>query len=123
MDSNRFNKLFWKHYIILEEDFKSTQRYVELSEDNFETFSVEYTRLLQSIGSEFDVVCREVCRYYGFYNKKNIKDYSSVIISKFINITNENVMIKDDNSINTEPLKDWIVAPTYNSPIIICLVM
>lgn len=116
MNSNRFNKLYWKHYIILEEDFIYTHRYVEISKNNFGTFSVEYTKQLQSIGSEFDVICREICKYYGFYDKGSISDYASIIIPKFINIQNENVIIKSNKSINIKPLGDWIIKPKHKSP-------
>lgn len=116
MDSNRFNKLFWKHYLILEEDFKYTQRYVELSTDNFSTFSVEYIKLLQGIGSEFDVICKEICRYYGHNDKNCISDYASIIIPQFTNLQRENIIIKYDNSITVNPLGDWIIEPIHRSP-------
>ena len=112
MDSKFFNLLYWQHYIILEEDFKHTRRYVELNSDNFETYSVEYTKLLQSIGSEFDVICKEICKYYGYNNKQNIIGYADVIIPKFTGIKESKVLIRDNDSIVLEPLKEW----NYNKP-------
>lgn len=53
---------FWRHFIALETDFAATTRYVELSADNFDTYSVEFTKLLLAIGSEVDVVCQDVCK-------------------------------------------------------------
>ncbi len=40
MDKNTFEKLYWKHYIALEEKFLETTKYVEVSEDNFNTYSI-----------------------------------------------------------------------------------
>ena len=72
MDSKDFNRLYWKHYLNIEEDFIKTNRYVEVDKRNFQTFSVEYVKLLQLIGSEFDVVSKEICRYYGYRDRKSV---------------------------------------------------
>ena len=116
MESKEFSILYWKHYLIIEEDFIKTHRYVELDRDNFTTFSVEYTKLLQSIGSEFDVVLKEICKFYGHDNKSNIYEYAFVIIEKFTDLCDQRLMVKNNNSIVIEPLKDWTIKPEYKSP-------
>lgn len=116
MESKEFNILYWKHYLIIEEDFIKTHRYVELDRDNFTTFSVEYTKLLQSIGSEFDVVSKEICKFYGYYNKSRIFEYAPVIIQSFTDLCSQKLMVKSNNSIVIEPLKDWTIQPYYKSP-------
>lgn len=115
MDSKQFNKIYWKHYIVLEEDFMNTLRYVELQQDNFNTYSVEFNKLLQSICSEFDVVCKEICKLYDT-TKNNIKEYAEVILRKFENLTNEVINLRGDNSFFLKPLENWIVNPEYKSP-------
>lgn len=116
MDSKDFNRLYWKHYLSIEEDFIKTNRYVEVDKRNFQTFSVEYVKLLQLIGSEFDVVSKEICRYYGYSNKKNIYEYASIIIPNFTEICSQKLMIKNNSSIIIGPLSDWTIQPEYKSP-------
>lgn len=116
MNSKQFNGLYWNHYIILEEDFRNTLRYVELAEENFKTFSVEFNKQLQSIGSEFDVICKEICKYYEYDNKRRINEYAEVILPKFTNIVNEEIALKGDNDFIIKPLKDWSLTPNHKSP-------
>ena len=52
---------YWQHFLALEADFAATSRYVELSQKNFATFSIEYAKLLLAIGSEVDVLCKIMC--------------------------------------------------------------
>ena len=52
----------WPFYMRLEKDFIEALNYVEFSEDNYATYSVEFERLLLSICSEIDVLCKLLCR-------------------------------------------------------------
>lgn len=51
-----FIKNFWHYYIQLENEFLETRKYVEISEDNFSTYSLEYLKLYQALCSEIDVI-------------------------------------------------------------------
>lgn len=58
-DSSRFTsfeKVYWKYYRELEKEFLQTQKYVELSVDNWPTYSIEYLKLYQAVCSEIDVI-------------------------------------------------------------------
>jgi hypothetical protein len=46
----------WSYYVSLEDDLIETGRYVEICEDNFDTYSTQFTRLLLAAASEVDVV-------------------------------------------------------------------
>src|SRR2546428_5789614 len=37
---------YWQHFLALEADFAATSRYVEFSQQNFPTYSIEYAKLL-----------------------------------------------------------------------------
>ena len=52
----------WQYLIAIESDLENTARYVEVAEDNFGTYSVEYSRILLSASSEIDVISKSVCR-------------------------------------------------------------
>ena len=51
-----FLKNYWRYYRELEDEFLSISRYVEFTEDNFSTYSVEFLKLYQAVCSEIDVV-------------------------------------------------------------------
>ena len=46
----------WDYYLVLERELVDSFNYVELSNDNFSTYSVEFAKMLLSICSEFDSV-------------------------------------------------------------------
>lgn len=50
----------WQYYLSLEEDFIRTLRFVELDKDNFDTYSIEFSKLLLLIGAEFESVTKEL---------------------------------------------------------------
>lgn len=79
MDREEFLNTYWRYYESLESDFRNTIRYVSLDEDNYNTYSIEYARLLQAICSEIDVIFKDLC---------NIKDgkigeYAKIIEDKY----------------------------------------
>lgn len=53
---NSFVKNYWNYYRELEKEFISTRKYVEFSSENWNTYSLEYLKLFQTICSEIDVV-------------------------------------------------------------------
>ena len=63
MNTNEFQKVFWSYYLNLEEKFINTTKYVEVTKDNYLTYSIEYTSLLLNICSEIDVIFKEICNF------------------------------------------------------------
>lgn len=108
---------YWKYYLILEEEFLSTLRYVELHKDNFETFSVEYTKQYQTICSEIDVLCKHFCKIIDpSSNSKNIKDYGEIILANVGQITKEGISFKKARMEEIYPWAEWVVQEKYVSP-------
>ena len=62
MTQEEFISKVWGYYIILENDFINTFQYVEPVDDNNLTYSKEYSKLLLSICSEVDILCKELCK-------------------------------------------------------------
>lgn len=93
MTRTDFIKNCWRFYLVLEKRFMATTQYVELSIDNYDTYSLEYVDLLQSIGSELDVFMKVVC---GFEQTefKTIKNYCDVLLGKYKNIKTQKVSVK-----------------------------
>jgi hypothetical protein len=85
---------YWQHFLALEADFVATSRYVEFSQRNFPTFSVEYAKLLLAIGSEADVLCKVICeRIDSMASRSNIDDYRACIGAHSL-IAAEEVLIR-----------------------------
>lgn len=111
-----FLKIHWNYYLMLEEDFRKTIRFVELDPSNFNTFSVEFSKQLQSICSEFDVICKSICKFYNCKSSaSNIQAYAAIILSSLPDITCSKVSIIGIDGVILTPLKFWIQTP-YQSP-------
>jgi len=85
---------YWQHFLALEADYAATSRYVEFSQQNFRTFSIEYAKLLLAIGSEVDVLCKIICeKIDGAAKRDNIDDYR-VCLTAHSQIATEKVLIR-----------------------------
>jgi hypothetical protein len=72
--------LYWRYFLALEEDVVSLSKYIEFTNDNFDTYSIELSSLLLSAGSEVDAVAKQVCRTINPKTKaSNIGHYGSQI--------------------------------------------
>jgi len=88
---------YWQHFLALESDFAATSRYVEFSQRNFATFSIEYTKLLLAIGSEVDVLFKIICENIDSTAKRgNIDDYRACITAH-TQIAIEEVLVRRYN--------------------------
>lgn len=93
----------WKYYLILEQDFINTFRYVGFSNDNSSTYSPEYIKQLLAIGSEVDVVCKQLCTIISPASKaEDINDYRNIL--KNTDLLDIKAICTEDNS----ELNSWI---------------
>lgn len=105
-NTKSFTRQYWSFFEILTDDFLATERYVAIDEDNFETFSLEYNRLYQSICSEVDVIAKKLCELLGNSKANNIVQYRETITSHCGDFTNEEIHI--NRSINIKPWENWV---------------
>jgi hypothetical protein len=84
---------YWQHFLALESDFAATSRYVEFSQANFKTFSIEYAKLLLAVGSEVDVLCKIICEKIDNTAKRNNIDDYRACITAHTSIATEEVLI------------------------------
>ena len=85
---------YWQHFLALEADFAATVRYVDFSQQNFSTFSIEYAKLLLAICSEVDVLCKIICeKIDSSANRNNINEYRQCIVPH-TQIATEEVLIR-----------------------------
>jgi hypothetical protein len=52
----------WSYYLAIENQLNETSRFVEFSEANSATYSIEFARILLSAASETDVILRQLCK-------------------------------------------------------------
>lgn len=98
----------------LEDDLIETGRYVEICEDNYDTYSTYFTRLLLAAASEVDVVAKMLCCQINPQGKYgNIEDYRRTITPKFPAIPSI-VMGIQWTDIQVKPWSSWADSPPSN---------
>lgn len=115
MTKEEFLTKIWNYYLMLEKDFMNTFQYVEPSVENNSAYSKEYNKLLLSIGSEIDVVFKELCKKIENKNSSDVENYNITnymnVISNYNNFSNENCT----NLVTREiisPFTAWINSKT-----------
>ena len=51
----------WNYFLALEDDLAKVSRYIEFTESNYNTYSIELAHLLLAAASEVDVVLKTLC--------------------------------------------------------------
>lgn len=105
MDRTTFMNNYFRYYILLENKFTSTLNYVELAEENFSTYSVEYAHQLLAIGSELDSFFKIYCGFNSD-DRKNIIHYTRHIMNSYPKITSQKIEIINTD-IEIAPYADW----------------
>ncbi|ENJ2786045.1 hypothetical protein AB0656_000452 [Vibrio parahaemolyticus] len=101
--------MHWNLFTVLESDLSSISRFIEFDERNFATFSTELSKLLLSIGSEVDVVFKQLCKVVDEdARRKNIVDYHKVLSENdcIKSILTETVSIPRFG-IEINPFEEW----------------
>lgn len=104
MDKAEFTNFYWKYYLHLENEFINTTDFVMLDENNFKTFSIEYQKLLLAIGSECEIIFKELCGFDSSSNK-SITDFKAVIKSSELMCLDNGVRVM--NSLTLTSLKPF----------------
>ena len=78
------NLLHWNYFLALESDLKHLSRYIEFSEENHKTYSLELVRLLLAAASEVDVVLKGLCKKIQPESKpRSINEYRKIVVPRF----------------------------------------
>jgi hypothetical protein len=97
----------WQYLITLDSDLKEVSRYVDIRSENFDTFSIEFVRLLLSAGSEIDVVAKLLCKKIDLSRSyKNINDYQQAITTKYPKFP-EMIIDMPQYELQLTPWEDW----------------
>lgn len=97
----------WNYFVAIEENLSKLSRYVELSTENYNVYSIEMVSLLLAASSEVDVVLENVCKIIHPDKKaKNIVGYREVVLSKFPDCYNELISIPRFG-LTFKPWSEW----------------
>lgn len=70
----------WNYFLAIEEDVIRLSRYIEFTEENFTTHSLELARILFAAASEIDVVAKQLCKQIDENSKASrITEYRKII--------------------------------------------
>lgn len=113
MAINRASTLIhWNFFIALEEDLDRLARYVDLSGQNDETFSIEIARLFLSASAEVDVVLKQLAvKHNAASAAANINAYFSEVTQHCPNFVGFTVLVPRFG-LTLNPWNSW----TVNTP-------
>lgn len=106
MTREEFMQNIWNYYLILEEDFLKVERFIEIEEDNFNTYSKEFVKQFQAICSELDVMFKMFCGYKLTEGNKSMFDYSKYMKENYPEISNKKAVLIQ-NGIEIQPFQNW----------------
>ena len=102
-------RLRWQYFLIIDEEFMKTDKYVEHSIDNKSTYSVEFSKLLMLICSEFEMMCKLIHKHYDI--TFNLENYISILnLSELVLqhcSTIREIEVTSTLETNIQPLKNW----------------
>lgn len=103
------NNLHWNYFLALDDDVANLARYVEFSNANYDTYSIEMARLLMSASSEVDVVAKMLCKKISANcTANNIDDYRIVIKPHYPELINYTVVIPRFG-LEFVPWQNWLL--------------
>lgn len=103
----------WDYYLALEEDLAKCARYVAPEEDNFDTYSIEFAKILLQAGSEIELVAKELCKKINpeISNRKlknmGINNFYPIITSKYHKFKDNILSIPNFNMKDVKPWLCW----------------
>lgn len=104
----------WNYFLALEDDVIRISRYIEPTQDNFESYSLELARILFSAASEVDVVAKRLCKKLDSNSRAdNITKYKQDILDHYPQIISSTAEIPRFG-LTLEPWEKW---STDDSPL------
>jgi hypothetical protein len=98
----------WNYFLCIEEDISKLSRWIELSENNFECYSLELARLLMTTCAEVDVVAKLVCNNIDNDSKAaGILQYQKELVKAFPTIHRATVRVPR-HGLELTPWTNWV---------------
>jgi len=100
-------KHHWNYFLAIEKDLEHLSRYIEFSNENLGTYSIELTHILLSASSEVDVIMKQLCSLIApNQTTNNINDYKNVIKQHLSDFITEEICI-DRFGLSYKPWISW----------------
>jgi len=113
---DEFCRLYWAHYISLERELFQTTTYVDISTDNYHTYSEAYLKLLLEIGSEIDVAQKLYCNLLdATFAGEKIDKYRACILANNSAFFTQETSVKD-GLISIKPWENYDPSGNIVSP-------
>lgn len=108
---------YWEYFLALESDLEKCSRYVEFSPSNYQTYSIEFARIIMAASSEFDTIAKEICKAINNQNASNINLYADIITNYRFQIpfNSYEVSIPRYNIVGFAPFEAWKTPPTIST--------
>lgn len=111
MNTTEFKKNYLSHYCLLEKDFQSTAEFVTIEEDNYNTYSVAFLKLLLTIGSEIDVMLEFLAKLYDPNTKESGFGCSKVVLENEPDIKSLEIQVRSEGILvhpwNCSGIPEW----------------
>lgn len=107
MQNFKTQRLHWNYFLAIEEDLEKISRYIEFSEQNMKTYSIELAHILLSASSEVDTIMKQICKLFDPNLKvRNIDGYRNVIQLNLSSLIDEEFSI-DRFGLKYRPWERW----------------
>lgn len=103
MNEKNFYKIFWNTYIQIENELIDIFKYVELSTDNYKTYSSKFLKVFLQIGSEIDICFKEYLKLFQSNSTSSIGEYKQQLQNYDVDFFDESIEIKQLKTI----VKPW----------------
>jgi len=101
------SKIHWNYFLSIEKDFEKLSRYVEFTESNNSTFSIELARLIMASTQEVDVIMKKLCKLVDNNSSaESIGNYKTIINQHIPDFHQEKVFIPRFG-MNSKPWTNW----------------
>lgn len=97
----------WRFYLAIMEDLNTITRYIEPCPDNYSAYSLELSRILLAVGSEIDVVAKQICTKVAPEAKADsITEYCAVLTKAYPQMVAVEVTM-ERHSLSFVPWQSW----------------
>lgn len=109
MKKSEFIKYYWNNYILIENKFLSTEKYISIEKDNSAAYSLEYLNLFLLLCNEYDAITSELCNHFeGKAKQRNVCEKTKILMDNVKNFNNLKANIKDSyNEFQLVPFKKF----------------
>jgi hypothetical protein len=97
----------WNYFLAIEQDVINLSRYIEFTESNYKTHSIEVARILFTASSEADVVAKALCRTIEPNSRAgSINAYKNEIKQRYLNFPETEVQMPR-YGLTLTPWSEW----------------